>query len=75
MSGLVYALETFTPSEGRDLVITIECPPVRVTTESPWAEWEPGPHTYLAIHGLNERVQPYLDAILSLIEAEPEYVK
>jgi hypothetical protein len=69
MSGLVYELETFTPPEGRDLVV------MRITAEPPWAKWEPGPHTYIAIHGREDRVKPYLDAILALVEAEPEYVK
>jgi hypothetical protein len=73
MSGLVYALETFTPSGRQDLVVTIECPPVRASGEAPWVVYDPGPRTYLAIHGLNDRVQPYLDAILALIRAEPEY--
>lgn len=67
---LVEGLQNALAREG-DLTMTLERPVVDVTSpEQMFKEHRPGPRTMVVIEGLNERVQPYLDALSRVYSEE-----
>ena len=59
------------PRRPGDLAVTISRPPIEVPSDDGiWRKWRDGPRTTVTIEGLNECVQPYIDAIQALLDAE-----